>query len=102
MPTQEERLATVEYGFKSFRTETVKAYQDMAIEVTVSKGLTEDSVRRVINLDRVMNGRFDVVEQRIDGLEFRLDRVEQDIREIKTVQSEHTSLLRQILERLPK
>ena len=32
MPTQEERLRTVEYDLKQFKTETIKAYGETAIE----------------------------------------------------------------------
>jgi hypothetical protein len=47
MPTQEERLETVEYGLRQYKTETIKAYQEMAIEITMVKGLTEDVVKRL-------------------------------------------------------
>ncbi len=88
MPTQEERLGTVEYGLKQFQTETIRAYQDMAFEVTMLKGLTEDSVKRLMKLERTVEQRFDRVDQ-------RLGTMEQDMSEVK-------GLLAQILERLPK
>ena len=47
MPTQEERLETVEYGLKQFKTETIKAYEETAIELLMVKGLTEDAVKRL-------------------------------------------------------
>ncbi len=48
MPTPEERLVTLE----QFRTETMRAYADMAYEVTILKGLGEDSIKRLAALGR--------------------------------------------------
>lgn len=59
----------------------------MAFEVTMLKGLTEDSVKRLMKLERTMEHRFDTVDQRLGTLE-------QDMSEVK-------GLLGQILERLP-
>jgi hypothetical protein len=55
MATQEERLLALE----QFRTETIKAYTDMAYEVTILNGLGEDSIKRLAALQREMNERFD-------------------------------------------
>src|SRR2546421_9217854 len=87
---KEERLETVEYGLKQFKTETIKAYGEMALELIMIKGLTEDTVKRLMTM-------------------------RQDISEVKTTLSEHTkvlsehttrfdrleTLLTQILARLP-
>jgi Na+/phosphate symporter len=77
MPTQEERLQTVEFDLKQFKTETVKVYGDMAFEMTIIKGLTQEL-------------RQDIGEigKRLDQTDTRLDRIE--------------TLLTQILARLPK
>ena len=72
MATQEERIATLE----QFRTETLLAYKDMAFEVTMVKGLTNDAIGRLAVLQR-------------------------DVSEIKATVNEHTELLKQILDRLP-
>jgi len=88
MPTQEERLDTVEFNLRQFKTETVRAYQDMAFEMTIVKGLTEDSIKRLSTLNSTMEKRFDEADRRFEGIDTRLDRVE--------------SMLAQILERLPK
>lgn len=48
MATPEERLATLE----QFRTETMRAYANMAYEVTILKGLGEDSIKRLAALQR--------------------------------------------------
>jgi hypothetical protein len=72
MPTSEERFATLE----SFRTETIKAYGEMAMELAMVKGLTSDAIGRLAVLQR-------------------------DVSEIKATVNEHTELLKQILDRLP-
>jgi hypothetical protein len=84
MPTQEERLASLE----SFRTETLYAYKDMAYEMTIVKGLGEDSIKRLAELRREANQHFDETN----------DRLNQMYDEINA----HTLLLHQILERLPE
>jgi hypothetical protein len=81
MPTQEERLSAVEFDLKQFRTETIRAYQDMAFEMTMVKGLTEDSIKRLATLNTTVEKRFDQLETKFD---------------------EHTALLTQILARLPE
>ena len=65
MPTQEERLETVEYGLKQFKTETIKAYLEMAMEVTMVKGLSEDSVKRLITMKSQIDQRFDTLNQQM-------------------------------------
>ncbi len=109
MPTQEERLETLDYDLKQFKTETVKAYGEMAVEMTIVKGLTEDAVKRLASLkDQIehrfgridtrldgmdahlesMDGRFERVDTRLDGMDGRLSRLE--------------NLLMQVLARLPE
>jgi hypothetical protein len=84
MPTQEERLQIVEYDLNHFKTETIKAYGDMALELVMVKGLTEDAVKRLIGVRRTL-----------DEHTARFDRLE-------TTLNEHTTLLTQILARLPE
>ena len=95
MPTQEERLTILEYDLKQYKTETIKAYGEMAVELTMVKGLTEDAVKRLASLKVQIEQRFERVDSRLDavdahleGLDTRLERVE--------------NLLAQILARLPE
>jgi Mg2+ and Co2+ transporter CorA len=88
MPTQEERLETVEYGLKQFKTETIKAYSEMAIELTMVKGLTEDAVKRLASLKSQIDHRFERVDTHLDTIDTHLDRLE--------------NMLSQILARLPE
>jgi len=86
MPTQEERLNILEYNLKQYKTETIKAYGEMAIELTMVKGLTEDAVKRLASLKAQIEQRFERVDTHLENMDSRLDRVE--------------NLLAQILERL--
>jgi len=87
MPTQDERLETLEYDLKQFKAETVKSYGEMAVEMTIVKGLTEDAVKRLASLKDQLEHRFERVDSRLDGMDGRLGRLE--------------NLLMQILARLP-
>ena len=71
MATQEERMASLE----SFRTETLYAYKDMAMELAMVKGLTSDAIGRLAVLQREVQefraesvNRFDRLDTRIDGI----------------------------------
>jgi len=88
MPTQEERLTILEYDLKQYKTETIKAYGEMAVEMTMVKGLTEDAVKRLASLKAQIEQRFERVDTHLEGMNTRLDRVE--------------NLLVQILTRLPE
>jgi ATP-dependent protease HslVU (ClpYQ) ATPase subunit len=88
MPTQEERLEIVEYGLRQFKTETIKAYGEIAMELTMVKGLTEDAVKRLASLKIQIDQRFERVDTRLDTLDTRLERLE--------------NMLSQVLTRLPE
>lgn len=109
MATQEERLAAVENDLKQFKTETVKSYREMAIEVTMMKGLTEDTVIRLRNLKVQIDQRFESVDQRFDAMDIRLDGMDRRFdgmdrrfdamdRRLTTIET----LLVQVLARLPE
>ena len=75
MASTEERVTALEFDLKQFRTETIKAYTDMAYEMTIVKGLEEDSIKRLAALRTEMqefraevNNRFERLDTRIDGL----------------------------------
>ncbi len=83
MSTHEERLETVEYGLKQFKTETIKAYQEVAMELTMVKGLGEDSIKRLMNIRTQIDQHFNTTDQQIaevkqdiKGLHDRFDRLE--------------------------
>ena len=88
MPTQEERLTILEYDLKQYKTETIKAYGEMAVEMTMVKGLTEDAVKRLASLRTQVEQRFERVDTRLDAMDAHLDQME--------------NMLAQILARLPE
>ncbi|HEY4389172.1 MAG TPA: hypothetical protein VGN34_32395 [Ktedonobacteraceae bacterium] len=65
MSTYENRLQLVEYGLNQFKIETIQAYQDSAMELTMLKGLTEDAVKRLLALKMQIDQRFNAVDQQI-------------------------------------
>jgi predicted nucleic acid-binding Zn-ribbon protein len=98
MDTHEERLTTVEYGLKQFKTETIKAYQDVAMELAMLKGLTEDAVKRLMVMRNQTNERFDSVDQQLAG-------IKQDIGEVYVkfdhLENRFDRLENLIIDRLP-
>jgi hypothetical protein len=85
MPTQEERLGMVESDLKQFKAETLKAYRDVVMDLGMVKGLTLDTVGRLINLtkqveslDYDMKTRFDAQDRRFEALEGHLLSFEQN------------------------
>ncbi len=94
MPTHEERLDAVEFNLRQFKTETIKAYGDMAYEIVIVKGLGEDSIKRLAAVSRqieTMDGRLSTIEQSLETMKAQVD---QRFNAIET-------LLTQILARLP-
>lgn len=116
MPTQEERLTKLEFDLRQFKTETIKAYGDMAFEVTIVKGLTENAIGRLAALSDSTEKHFERADVRLDAMEAHLgsmDRrfisVNQQLAEMKQNISDHTmrlermeTMLAQILARLPE
>src|SRR5260221_3527926 len=109
MPTQEEGLQRVEFDLRQFKTETIKAYGDMAFEMSIIKGLTENAIGRLATLSDTTEKHFERVDIRLDGMnahlesmDRRLERVEMHLEQLETKFDEHTTLLTQILARLPK
>ena len=95
MPTQEERLTILEYDLKQYKTETIKAYGEMAVEMTMVKGLTEDAVKRLASLKVQIEQRFERVDTRLDSMDAHLEGMDTRLERV-----EH--LLAQILARLPE
>ncbi len=88
MSAQEERVTRLEFDFNQFKAETTSYYQEMAMQDTMSKGLTEDAVKRLMQL-RIQ------IDKRFTGIEQDLTEMERDMVELKT-------MLVQVLARLPE
>ena len=109
MPTQEERLETVEYGLKQFKTETIKAYGETAIELVMVKGLTEEAVKRLAalktqieQLSKQVNTQFEAIDAHLSFLQESANKTDERLDSIETQLTEHKTLLTQILARLPE
>ena len=93
MPTQEERLTTLEYNLDQFKAEATSYYQEMALQVTMSKGLTEDAVKRLMQLRVQVDKRFNSTDQQLAEVKQDLGVVKQDLSGVKHDISEHTTRL---------
>jgi len=95
MATQDERLATVEKGLATFQRETVLKIQETHENAAMLLGL---AYKQNIEIKSI-HERLDTMDNRLDTMNNRLDSIEQ---RMETKFDEHTKLLTQILERLPK
>ena len=102
MPTQEERLTILEYGLKQYKTETIKAYGEMAIETIMVRGLIEDAVKGLSSLRTQFEQRFERVDMRLDSMDTRLDSMDTRLKSMDTRLDRVENLLTQILARLPE
>src|SRR5437588_11745184 len=83
MPTPEERLTTLEYDFDQFKAEPTTYYEEMAVQVTMSKGLTEDAVKRLMQLRVQVDKRFNSIDQQLVEVKQDLGGVKQDLGGVK-------------------
>ena len=74
----------------------------MAFEMTIIKGLTEDSIKRLAALSSTMDKRFDEVDQRFERIDTGLDAAGTRLDSMDARLDRVESMLAQILERLPK
>ena len=102
MPTQEERLDALEFNVEQFKTETIKAYGEMAMQITLVKGLTEDAVKRLASLSDQMERRFERVDSRFERVGTRLDRMDVHLVSMDGRLGRLENLLMQVLARLPE
>jgi hypothetical protein len=86
MPTQEERLAQVEVDLRQFKTETINRYQDIAMQMTMQKGLLDNVIGRLAEV-KVTQGehtrRLDLIDTHLDtferGVNSRFEKLEQNV-----------------------
>ena len=109
MPSTEERLTTLEYNLDQFKAEATTYYQEMAMQVTMSKGLTEDAVKRLMQLRVQVDKRFNSTDQQLAEVKQELAEVKQDISDhtlrldrLETKVDAVQTTLAQILARLPE
>ena len=95
MPTQEERLTTLEYNLDQFKAEPTTYYEEMALQVTMTKSLTEDAVKRLMQLRVQVDKRFNSTDQQLAEVKQELAGMRQEVAGVQTT-------LAQILARLPE
>ncbi len=84
MPTQEEGLQRVEFDLRQFKTETVKVYGDMAFEMTIIKGLTENAIGRLATLSDTTEKHFERVDIRLDAMDAHLESMDKRLDSMDT------------------
>jgi len=84
MPTQEERVTTLERDFTSFTKEMARQNRR-----------TDENLTILLGLVQTQGLEFKRVNTRLDTMDERLETLEHDVRDIK-------GLLTQLLERLPR
>ena len=83
IPTPEERMTTLEYNLDQFKAEATTYYQEMAMQVTMTKGLTEDAVKRLMQLRIQVDKRFNSTDQQLAEVKQEVAGVKQEVAEVK-------------------
>ena len=73
----------MEYNFEQFKAEATTYYQEMALQVTMAKGLTEDAVKRLMQLRIQVDKRFDSTGQQLIEMKQELARTQQELVGVK-------------------
>lgn len=105
MPTQEERLTTLEQSFGTLQRETGKSIREVNENSTILLGL----LQTVLQESKQTGLRIEMMRLRMDQLETKLDAHTALLNEHTRVLGEHTTrfdrlemLLTQVLARLPE
>ena len=104
MPTQEERLNTLEKSFTTFREVASKHIQETDENTTIMLGVIRhqgQDIRRIFQRLETMDNRLETMDNRLETIEGRLNTMEQHFDRLETKFDQHTTLLTQILARLP-
>jgi len=98
MPTQEERLTALEQ-------KTAASIQEMDENYTIMVGVIRhqgQDIKRIFQRLETMDESLNTLNQRLETVDKRLETIERRLDRIETSFDEHTTLLTQILARLPK
>ena len=98
MPTQEERLTALERSFTAFQKEAAAHIRETEENTTILLGVIRSQgqdIKRIVQHLETIDERLGTMDEHLNSIEQRLDRLE-------TRFDEHTTLLTQILARLPK
>ncbi len=102
MPTQEERLTTLEQNVTTFQRETVRRVREIQENATITLGIVQAQgidIKKIYSRLEMMDERLGFMDERLGSVDERLSSIEQ---RMETKFDEHARLLTQILERLPK
>jgi len=98
MPTQEERLTALEQ-------KTAASIQEIDENTTIMLGVIRhqgQDIRRIFQRLETMDGSLNTLNQRLETMDGSLNTLKLHLNQIETKFDEHTTLLTQILARLPK
>ncbi len=112
MPTQEERLTALERSFTAFQKEAAAHIRETEENTTILLGVIrsqgQDIKRIVQHLETIderlgtIDERLGTVDERLGTMDEYLHSIEQRLNRLEARFDEHTTLLTQILARLPK
>jgi DNA repair exonuclease SbcCD ATPase subunit len=98
MPTQEERLTELEQ-------KTAAHIQEMDENFTIMVGVIRhqgQDIKRIFQRLETVDESLNTLNQHLETMDENLNTLNQRFNQIETKFDEHTTLLTQILERLPK
>ena len=98
MPTQEERLTVLEQ-------KTAASIQEIDENTTIMLGVIRhqgQDIKRIFQRLETMDESLNTLNQRLETVDGSLNTLKQHLNQIDTKFDEHTTLLTQILARLPK
>jgi chromosome segregation ATPase len=98
MPTQEERITALEQ-------KTAAHIQEMDENFTIMVGVIRhqgQDIKRIFQRLETMDESLNTLNQRLETVDESLNTLKQHLNQIETKFDEHTTLLTQILARLPK
>jgi chromosome segregation ATPase len=98
MPTQEERLTVLEQ-------KTAAHIQEMDENFTIMVGVIRhqgQDIKRIFQRLETMDESLNTLNQRLETIDESLNTLKQHLNQLDTKSDEHTTLLTQILARLPK
>ena len=98
MPTQEERLTALEQ-------KTAAHIQEMDENFTIMVGVIRhqgQDIKRIFQRLETRDESLNTLNQRLETVDGSLNTLKQHLNQIETKFDEHTTLLTQILARLPK
>ena len=98
MPTQEERLTALEQ-------KTATHIQEMDENFTIMVGVIRhqgQDIKRIFQRLETMDESLNTFNQRLETVDESLETIKQRLNQFETTFDEHTTLLSQILARLPK